>query len=193
MPEDQLIQYLNSFQDISPEDRLAISQRMQPRRVKKKQILLAAGDSCNHCFFVAEGCLKMYMLDLNAKEHNIHFSAENEWAIDIGSFYTAEASQVYIEAIEPTLLLQMAKDDLVHLVEHYPSFNRVYRKVVENVLVKLERRLLQTFSSSADGRYHAFVQEYPHLANRLPNTQIASFIGITPESLSRIKNQLANQ
>nr|WP_290427181.1 Crp/Fnr family transcriptional regulator [Mucilaginibacter aquariorum] len=157
------------------------------RSVKRRQFVLQQGDVCRHFTFVVSGCLKMYAVDKNGKEHNLQFIAENDWATDLSSFYSEKPSQLYIEAIEPTMILQAKHDDILHLYTRYHKFDHNFRVIIEQKYIELQDRVLQNISSSADERYEYFLKQYPNLSNRLPNTQIASYLGITPEFLSSIR------
>ena len=135
----------------------------------------------------------MYKVDPAGKEHNLLFASENQWITDIGSFHSEKPSELYIEAIEPSVIIQIEKKDLLYLYANYPKFDRNFRVIIEDEYIELQNRLLQTISSTAQERYLSFLDQYPHLINRLPNTQIASYIGITPEFLSRIRKDLSRQ
>jgi CRP-like cAMP-binding protein len=131
----------------------------------------------------------MYGVDKKGIEHNIQFAAENNWIADIGSFHSGKPSQLFIEAMEPSLLLQIEKQDLYFLYASIPKLDRIFKVIIENKFVELQNRVLQNFSSTAQERYETFLEQYPHLALRLPNTQIASYLGITPEYLSEIRHE----
>ncbi len=184
---------IDSFKKMLPlgaAERTELEARAVMKSLKRRQYLLAQGDVCKHYNFVVSGCFKMYKSDEAAKEHNLMFACENDWVMDIGSFYSEKPSQLYIEAIEPSAIIQIYKPDLLHLFTHYPKFDRNFRVIIEEKFIELQQRLLQTISTTAEERYLAFLKQYPHLLNRLPNTQIASYIGITPEFLSRIRSQM---
>ena len=187
---------IDHFKDYLPLNEIEIedlSSRCRPKKVKRRQFLLTQGEICRNYNFVVQGCLKMYKMDEATKEHNILFACENEWITDIGSFHTDKASELYIEAVEPSSVLQINKADLIHLYKTHPKFDRNFRVIIENKFIELQNRLLQTISSSAEERYLLFLEQYPHLQNRLPNTQIASYLGITPEFLSRIRSNLSRR
>jgi CRP-like cAMP-binding protein len=129
----------------------------------------------------------MYGVDAKGKEHNLQFASENDWIIDFASLYKEKPSKLYIEAIEPALILQIYRDDLYYLYDKHTVFNRNFRIMVENKYIELQNRVLQNISSTAQERYEAFLEQYPLLSNRLSNTQIASYLGITPEFLSKIR------
>lgn len=129
----------------------------------------------------------MYMVDEKGKQHNLQFAAENDWITDIRSLHKEVPSLLYIEAIEPSTILQIGKKDLRQLYNKYHTFDRNFRVITEDQFIELQNRVLQNISSTGQERYQAFLEQYPHLANRLPNTQIASYLGITPEFLSIIR------
>jgi CRP/FNR family transcriptional regulator, anaerobic regulatory protein len=139
----------------------------------------------------------MFAVDQKGTEHNLLFAAENDrpearWIADIGSFHSGRPSQLFIEAIESSTVIQIEQQDLYFLYENIPKLDRIFKVIIEDKYVELQNRLLQTISSTAQERYLSFLEQYPALALRLPNTQIASYLGITPEFLSKIRKNLAS-
>ena len=186
-----LISYFNKLIPLDEEEKLFINNVFIERRVKRRQFILQEGDVCLHNTFVVEGCFKMYLIDLNGKEHNLQFAIENWWIGDIGSFHAEEPSKLYIEALENSVILQIKKEDQLKLFVDYPKFNRIFRVLAENAMVSLQHRILQNISSTAEERYLHFLKRYPQLFNRVSNVQIASYLGVTPEFLSSIRSKLA--
>ena len=152
-------------------------------------MILQEGVICRHYSFVVEGCMKMYGVDNKGVEHNIQFAAEKDWIADIGSFHSDKPSKLFIEAIEPSVILQIEKPDLYFLYRSISKLDRIFKVIIENKFVELQNRVLQNISSTAQERYQAFLEQYPQLALRIPNTQIASYLGITPEFLSKIRSE----
>jgi len=187
MPIDQLIEHFAQYIPLREIEKNELGQRVVEKKVKRRQFILQQNDVCKHYTFVLSGCFKMYGVDSNGTEHNIQFAAENEWIADIGSFHSEKESRLYIEAVEPSMVLQIGKPDLIYLYHNHPKFDRIFRVIVEEKFIEIQNRVLQNISSTADERYFTFLEQYPRLANRLPNTQIASYIGITPEFLSKIR------
>jgi len=185
--------HFKAYLSLNEEEIQELSSRVSIRTIKRRQFLLSEGEKCKHYNFVVSGCFKMYKIDPAGKEHNLLFACENEWVTDIGSFHTEKPSELYIEAIEPSTVIQIKKEDLLFFYMNYPKFDRNFRVIIEDKFVELQNRLLQTFSSTAEERYLSFLDQYPHLLQRLPNTQIASYIGITPEFLSRIRKELSRK
>jgi CRP/FNR family transcriptional regulator, anaerobic regulatory protein len=184
-----LINYFETYLPFEEREKQLFEGRVIQRTIKRRQTILQAGFPCKHYTFVVEGCFKMYGVDKQGTEHNIQFAAENDWIADIGSFHSGNPSQLFIEAIEPSVILQIEKQDLYFLYLSIPKLDRIFKVIIENKFVELQNRVLQNISSTAHERYLAFLEQYPQLASRLPNTQIASYLGITPEFLSKIRNE----
>ncbi|PUZ24948.1 cyclic nucleotide-binding protein [Chitinophaga parva] len=189
MPLEQLIAYFAQYIPLKDIEKNELKNRVIEKRVKRRQFILQENDVCKYYSFVVSGCFKMYRVDDNGAEHNIQFAAENDWIADIGSFHSGKPSRLYIEAIEPSVILQIDATNLIYLYHNHPKFDRIFRVIAENKFIELQNRVLQNISSTGDERYQAFLEQYPKLANRLPNTQIASYIGITPEFLSKIRRK----
>lgn len=187
--EQPLIEYFKNYIPLNEEERNLLDKRVTRRKIKRKQMILQEGMVCRHYSFVVEGCLKMYGVDGKGVEHNIQFAAENDWIADIGSFHSDKPSKLFIEALEPSTLLQIEKQDLYFLYRSIPKLDRIFKVIIENKFVELQTRVLQNISSTAQERYQSFLEQYPQLALRLPNTQIASYLGITPEFLSKMRNE----
>jgi len=184
---ENLISHFAQYIPLKEIEKNEVMQRFVERKVKRRQFILLENEFCKHYTFVVSGCFKMYKVDDNEGEHIIQFAAENEWIMDISSFHSGKESRLYIEAIEPSIVLQIDRNNLVYLYQNYPKFDRIFRIMVENKHNELQNRVLQNISSTAEERYLSFLEQYPKLANRLPNTLIASYIGITPEFLSKIR------
>lgn len=186
---EPLLGYFDRLLPLDKEEEELVSEKFHPRLYRKKQYVLQEGDVCTQMNFVVRGCLRMYKIDDNGGTHIVQFAAENNWLTDLGSFYSEKPSELTIDALEDTMVLRIGHDDLIALYTQAPKFHRIFRVLIENSYVSLQKRLLQTISSTAEDRYQYFIDTYPHLVNRLPQTQIASFLGITPEFLSRLRNK----
>ncbi|MEM9051022.1 MAG: Crp/Fnr family transcriptional regulator, partial [Bacteroidota bacterium] len=186
-----LVEFLNRILPIDDNEKAIVEELFVPRRIKRRQFIHHEGDICKHANFVVQGCLKMYMVDENAKEHNLQFAIENNWIGDLGSFHSGEPSKLYVEAIESSVILQVTKEDLYRLYEEYPKFNKIFRIMKENQIVEYQKRILQNISSTGEERYLDFLNQYPDLFNRISNVQIASYLGVTPVFLSMIRKKIA--
>ncbi len=190
---EPLIEYFNRQIPLDIEEKQLVTDFFKPRLYRRRQYVLQEEDVCNHLNFVIRGCLRMYKADENGNMHILQFASENWWVMDIGSFHGRKPSALNIDALEDTVVLQISHENLTLLYTQAPKFDRIFRVLIENAFVALQNRLLQNISSTAEERYRSFIEVYPHLLNRLPQTQIASFIGITPEFLSKIRKNLSRK
>lgn len=186
---EPLLSYFDRLIPLSEEEKALVTSTFHPRLFRKRQYILQEGKICTQFYFVVRGCLRMYKIDGKGATHILQFAAENYWIVDLGSFHGVKPSALNIDALEDTFVFQISRDDLVSLYIRAPKFDRIFRVLLENSFIRLQERLLQTISSTAEERYQTFLEIYPHLVNRLSQVQIASFLGITPEFLSRLRNR----
>jgi CRP-like cAMP-binding protein len=193
MSIEKLFACFDKYLPLNDAEKEDVANRVVERKIKRRQFILQENEVCRHYTFVTEGCLKVFQTDKKGMEHNLQFAAENDWIMIIDSFYSEKMSRVYVEAMEPSVILQLSRPDLIYLFRNYPKFDRNFRVIIETRFAELENRLLQTISSTAEERYLAFLDQYPALSQRLPNTQIASYLGITPEFLSKIRKDISQK
>ncbi|KUY20353.1 cyclic nucleotide-binding protein [Elizabethkingia miricola] len=186
---NSIIKHFDKYLPLNEKEINALTNRLIEKKIKRRQFILQEGDTCKYFTYILEGCFKMYGVDNSGAEHNLTFAAEDDWISDIDSLHKEKPSKLFIEAMEPSTILQISKGDLWYLYTNFPKFDRNFRVIIENKYIELQNRLLLTFSATAYERYEDFLKQYPHLANRIPNTQIASYLGITPEFLSKIRNE----
>lgn len=186
---EPLLDYFQKVISLNNQEKQLVTELFKPRLYRKRQYVLQENDTCNQCNFIVRGCLRMYKVDTDGNTHIIQFASENWWIMDLGSFHDRTPSELNIDALEDTMVLQISYDNLLSLYTQAPKFDRIFRVLVENNYVSLQKRLLQYISSTAKEKYLSFQETYPHLTNRLPQTQIASFLGMTPEFLSRLRNK----
>lgn len=188
---EPLLDYFGRLIRLNVEEKELVTTLFKPRLYRKRQYVLQEGDICTQFNFVVRGCLRMYKIDEKGNTHIIQFTSENWWLMDIGSFHGKTPSELNIDALEDTMVFQISHQNLIDLYTRAPKFNLIFRVLIENSFVSLQKRLLHNISSTAEERYLSFMQNYSHLTNRLPQVQIAAFIGITPEFLSRLRNKQA--
>jgi len=151
--------------------------------------LIGPHDHVKHQYFVIEGCLRSYLIDDLGKEHTIQFAVENWWVSDYTSYYKEIPSIFNIECLENCTLMKISKSQLIELFGSLPNLERYFRKQLENAFVAFQTRILSSLNMSAEKRYSTFINTYPDIEQRVKNYQIASYLGITAESLSRIRKQ----
>lgn len=161
--------------------------------LKKKTKLLTEGEICQYTVFVNKGCLRSYSVNNKGAEHIIQFAFEDNWISDLYSYVAESPSLLTIESIEDSELLLFYKGDLENLYNKVPMLERWMRLLLQNAYVALQRRLNASLSITAEERYAELFYSHPDIASRVPLIHIASYLGITPESLSRIRRQLSGK
>lgn len=164
-----------------------------PKKLRKRQYLLQEGDVGKYIAFVEKGMLRSYSVDDKGVEHIIQFAFEGWWIGDQYSFLTGEPSRYNVDALEDSELLLLSKSAEDNLLEQIPKMERFFRLLLQNNHIASERRLLSSISRSAEQRYQELVQSCPSIPQRVPQHMMASYLGITPETLSRIRKQAAGK
>jgi CRP-like cAMP-binding protein len=159
------------------------------KKFRKHQYILQEGEVSTHDNFIIKGLARTYTVDDKGQEHILRFTPEDWWAGDIGSFLSKQPTVYNVDCLEDTEVLRITFDDLELLFEKVPKMNKYYRVLYQKSIVSYNTRLASALSKTAFERYQEFIQRYPQIEQRVSNHQIASFLGITPQSLSRIRNQ----
>jgi len=188
---DLLLQNIARHIYLEPDESRFFTSVIQVRHLRKKEFLLQAGEVCRYESFVLKGCLRNYYLDNKGDEHILQFSVEDWWTSDLYSLLTQTPSTQFIDTLEDSTLAMIEKDDLERLYRQVPKFERFFRIMLQNAFIAQQQRILQNIGNTAEERYLAFRKKYPTLELRLPQHQIASYLGITPEFLSKIRRKLA--
>jgi CRP-like cAMP-binding protein len=163
---------------------------LKHRKIRKRQYLLQAGDVNIYENFVTKGCLRAYTVDAQGEEHIAMFGLEGWWISDLYSFLTNTPATQNIDALEDSEVFSIERSDLDSLYEKVPKFNKFFLKLLQNAFVAHQRRILAAISQTAEEQYINFVTKYPSIEQRVPQHQIASYLGLSPETISRIrKNQ----
>lgn len=152
--------------------------------------LLRAGDTTRHVAFVAAGCLRKYTIDPNGKEHIVQFAPETWW---VGGAFGPAPSSYFIDAIEDCELLLLDWQSNERLVEQIPGVATVFRIGIQRHAAATNQRIVSSLSASAEDRYLEFLKVYPSIAQRVPQSMLASYLGMTPETVSRIRKNLSRR
>lgn len=160
------------------------------KTVDKGEFLLREGEITKYSIFVAAGCLRTYTLDEKGKEHILQFSPENWWTGDM-SFTSDVPSQCFIEALEDSDVLLTELSSIKKLVEYIPKLSVFYQAALQKSAAAKNQRIVSSMSATAEERYNEFLKSYPSLLQRVPQHMIASYLGVSPETLSRIRKRRA--
>jgi CRP-like cAMP-binding protein len=184
-----LFQKFDEKIQLSTEEKEQAKSFFLPKKLRKRQYLLQEGDVSKYVAFVEKGMLRSYTVDEKGVEHIIQFAFEGWWISDQYSFLTGEPSPYNIDAVEDCELLLLSKTAEEQLMERVPKMERYFRLLLQNSLIAMQRRLMGSLSQPAEKRYNDLVQSCPTIPQRVPQHMMASFLGITPETLSRIRKQ----
>ena len=164
---------------------------LTPKKLRKRQYLLQAGDVCKWVVFIERGCLRFYTLDDSGGEHVLGFGIEGWWMSDLESFQTRKPATRNLDALEDSELLMIGLESLEKVSAASPKWDRYFREILDREYNAAISRISDFIGGSAEERYLRFLSLYPDLFQRIPLHQIASYLGITPQSLSRIRKELA--
>lgn len=187
--ENKLIYYVKKWVNITKDDESAILSAFEQANIRKKKDLLVPGEICKYNYFIVKGCIRTYYIDDKGVEHIYHIRFDNNWAGDLESFFSQKPSKYYIEALEDTQYIRISKDRLDQLYDEVPAFDRYFRILFQKAYVNTLKRLNANMWEPAIDRYKDMLKEHPDMFQRVPLAYIASYLGITPESLSRIRKK----
>ncbi|PSK83775.1 Crp/Fnr family transcriptional regulator [Prolixibacter denitrificans] len=185
----KLLYYLNNWVDITEQEEAIILSAFEPTSIKKKKDLLVPGEVCRYVYFVTKGGLRSYFVDSKGVEHIYQIRLDNSWISDLESFFSQRPSKYYIEAMEDTQMLRISHERLEQLYHEVPKLERYFRILFQKAYINALERLNATMWESAVERYNDMLKEHSDIFQRVPLTYIASYLGITPESLSRIRKK----
>jgi len=185
--------YLKENAGVTDQQLEQTEKQIKKRWIDKKEILLHKGQVCKNFFYVEKGLLRFYSVDKMGKEHILEFAPEKWLLLDRASFYFDEPSEFFIDAIEPTTVAVLDEEFINIMSEISPQFRKYNERILQNHIRHLQKRIDQLVGASAEERYLHFLKNYPNLTLRVPQWMIASYLGITPESLSRVRRELTNR
>jgi CRP-like cAMP-binding protein len=188
---DAFARYLKSKISITDGELKTIGSFFRPKTVQKGNVVLRIDEVCQHTCFVVKGCLRSYVIDDKGKEHIIQFAPENWWISEQISLMNGEPAMYYIDAVEDTEYLAVDRDFFREFQRVVPAAREMSDRLQLNSLRSFQKRLISHLSATGEERYLSFIKTHPSLALRLPQKMIASYLGVTPESLSRIRKELA--
>ena len=187
MSYDILQQNIKKHLNLSTADLELICSYFKPVSLKKKEFLLTQGSICRFEGFVTEGCFRVFTLDKKGNENTLYFAAKDWWLMDIDSFMNQTASDLNIQALEDSRVLLINRQDKIELYESLPVVEKLFRIMFQKGLVSWQRRLVRNHCFTAKERYFHFIQTYPDISSKLTDKQIAGYLGISHEFLSKIK------
>lgn len=189
----QINQYVARCISLNEKELAFFHSILHHKKIKKKTFLLQQGQICDFEAYIIKGCIKVYYLDKEGNEVILLFAVEDWWVSDIDSFSNQSPSNLFIETLEDCELLVLNYADKERLYQHVPQLERMFRLMVQRAYVVLQQRFFATISQPAEERYLDFLKRYPSIPQRVAQHQIAAYLGISPEFLSKIRAKLAHQ
>jgi CRP-like cAMP-binding protein len=185
--------YLECHFPITDEEFDFIKKFFLPKNLKKGEFFLREGEVAKYGAFVTKGCLRSYVIDNKGKEHIVQFAPENWWLGDTDSMRSGKPTIYFIDAIEDSDVLLIDGPSHVKIIEHIPGYAASFQTGIQKHAAAKDRRIVASLSATAEERYNNFLKTYPSIAQRIPQHMLASYLGITPETLSRIRKQLSRK
>lgn len=178
---------------VSDEVLHAVGDCMFAKTFDKKALLAEEGQSCRYVYFVLEGSCYSYLIDAKGEKHAMQFALEGYWMSDLYSFFSNRKGIYTIETLEPCQMLLLNRQGFNRACDICPEIDRFFRLLIQNAFVALQYRLAKTNSEDAEARYLEFSQLHPNFIQRIPQYLIASYLGIKPQSLSRIRKEMVSK
>jgi CRP-like cAMP-binding protein len=185
--------YLEARATFTHEDFQIIRAAVLFKRLLAGELLHRAGDIARYFTFVATGCLRSYVIDAKGREHIVQFAPETWWLVDATSLESGAPSAYFIDAIEDSDVLLIDGPSHQRLVDRVHSFATAFRTGLQRHVAAKNQRLVSTLSGTAEERYLEFLRTYPSIARRVPQGMLASYLGMTPETVSRIRRNLSRR
>lgn len=193
MSYDSLIKYIEEYISLNEKEIDILKSLTRIKKVRKRQFVVEQGEICRYENYVVDGCLRCYHLDEEGQEHIVQFAVEDWWIADLQSFLTQSPANFSVDALEPSILIQFGHNELQELYNRIPKLERFFRLIIQNAFVASQKRIVASYSKDAGKRYIDFRNRYPNIEKRVPQYMVASYLGITPEFLSKIRRRIAGQ
>jgi CRP-like cAMP-binding protein len=187
-PLEAIVRNISRFITLTPEEETYFTSILKIVKVRKKQAVCQPGFICRHKNFIFQGAMRAYILDGDGQEHTITLAIEDWWISDFSSYVFQQPATQFVEAMEDSVIVQIEYHAEEELLAKYPRFEKYFRILSQRALAFLQTRVLCTLSTTAEERYEAFVKNYPQIVSRTPQYALASYLGITTEFLSKIRN-----
>jgi CRP-like cAMP-binding protein len=192
MKEEAIIKNISKHITLDEEEKKYFMGILHYKKLERGKVLIMHGDVARNQYFVINGCLRNYSVDENGKEHIIAFAPADWWISDLYSYITETPAEHILDALIPTEVFEISKKDMEEVYIRIPKFERFFRILFQNAIVNQMKRIGQVISVPAEERYKAFIKQYPGIYEQIPLKHIASYLGMSPEFLSKIRNKIAH-
>ena len=187
---DRYFQEVGRKVHLAPEEQELIENYLTVKKIRKRQYLLQEGDVCKCVAFVEKGAMRLYRVNEDGSEHIVLFALDGSFVTDLYSFFTSEPSTYNIDAIEDSQLVLITKSASDELRKQSPKYQEFVLQATSEAYIQLEKRVTSTISLSVEERYKELIAHYPDIIQRVPQHMIASYMGLNPETLSRVRKRI---
>jgi len=184
---------VSQFVDFTEDELTIFNSFLVLRKVPRRFFIIRPGDICNVEIFLVSGCIRKYYISPNGTETTLSLDVENSWISDYESYDNLAPSRLYFETLEQSVFLELSMQSKEKLLKEIPKFERIFRLMLRNQIALMQERLISTLSTSAKEKYLNFIEQFPNLANRVPQHYIASYLGVSAEFLSKVRKKLSMQ
>jgi CRP-like cAMP-binding protein len=186
-------QSILKYASFTPEEINLFNNLLHYRQLPRKTLLLQEGAICNFESYLNKGCIRNYYIDDKGEEVTLQFAIEGWWVSDITSFHERKPSKMFIETLEDCEVLELSPEGKEQLLHQVPKFERMFRLMVQRNLSRMQERLFQTITTTATEKYLDFLDRYPTIPQRVAQHYIASYLGFSPEFLSKVRGRLSKK
>ncbi len=186
---EHLFDYISKRIDLKEDVKKFTESISTIKKIKKKDILIKENEIVNKTYFVMEGCLRSYIFDSLGKEHTLQFALKNDWISDYIAIFNNEKSSQTVECLADSTVIEISvREGIENIFLRFPKIESIHRKNLERNIVSLQKRILNQLQLTSSERYNIFLKQYPEIEKYAQNYHIASYLGITQQSLSRIRS-----
>lgn len=186
-------QYVQQYASFTEQELALFNDLLKEEQIPKKTLLLQEGQVCNFESFISKGCIRNYYIDDKGEEVILQFAIEGWWVSNISSFHERKPSRIFIETLEDCSILTLTPDSKEQLLRAVPQFERMFRLLVQRNLSRLQERFFRAITTTAAEKYLDFLERYPTIPQRVAQHYIASYLGISPEFLSKVRTRMAKK
>ncbi len=190
---EPILNNIKRYVSLNADDEKQFIAIVRKSRVKKRQFIVQPGFVCTHQTYVVKGALRVYFVNKNGNEHTLQFAIDDWFASDHYSYIHQTPASIFIEALEDSYIQQIEYNDVERLCLENQKFERFFRKVAQKSFAFAQRRILSNLDKTAEERYLEFMEMYPDIIQKVPQYAVASYLGMTPEFLSKIRKKIALQ
>lgn len=190
---EDIISELGRYVELSPQQARAFLSRLEPISFAKRDVLIRQGTVASHFYWIREGCTMAFYTSEDGQEHVMQFAVTHWWTTDLKAFFKRVNAELTVQALSQGEALALSHDSYESLLKEEPVYERYFRQIFANALIVHQRRIMRTIGADAEAHYKAYLHDYPGIDQWVPQKYIASYLGITPEFLSKLRRRLVKR